>query len=388
MEPENSFFLVVHSQKSQEYFPNNTSSNFTNKLQTNMNLQNYEVALVTLYYHDDFVNNYDGQLLPIERSGVPFFDLQKNENVIWVNQLKRSSYNIQKTYPYLHTFINGMNAHLNRFGIKAKFTVEFGEGGVPISVIFKYELDYGYKLYFDDNLNDYLGFSKNDFEEGEYKSDKPLDIEGFEKLPNDTVFRLEKRRWAISKVELEQLFDPTLDDIAVAISSGCAKVGFTVQAAVDEDENTLTINTFGDTIFIRLSSYLRNYLKLPYGTEFKGRTTVTVPRNVINPYEPFGKTYLKANETFQVSSPSKVFVLCTLCTTHYYETKPLPILQILNRTEGRQEITFQSNPLIYTQVNSFDASTINIRLVDDNLNLLPERDEASVCILHFKKKWL
>ncbi len=44
--------------------------------------------------------------------------------------------------------------------------------------------------------------------------------------------------------------------------------------------------------------------------------------------------------------------------------------------------------MIYTQIAPFDASTINIKLVDDNLNPLPEREEPTVAILHFKKKWL
>lgn len=353
-----------------------------------MNLESYEMALIKLYYHDDYVNNFDGQLLPVERSGEPFFDLSLNQNVVWLNQLKISNYNVGKTYPYLHTFVNGLNAHMNRFGVKSKFTVEFAEGGIPTKVTLEYTFDFGYKLFLGDNLNTILGFSGNDFDEGTYTSDLPLNLEEFEKLPATTVFRIEKRKWVINKIILEQLYDPTLDDICISISAGCAKKGFTVQAVVDEEENTLTINTFEDNIYVTLSSFLNQYLKIPWRTEFKNSTTVTVPRNVINPYEPFARTYLKSTESLRILSPNKIFVVSTLCTQHFYESKQLPYLQVFNRTEGRQEITFEANPPIYIQVSPFETSTINIKLLDDNLNLLPIRDEPTVCLLHFKKKWL
>jgi hypothetical protein len=346
------------------------------------------MALLKLFYHDDYVNNYDGQLLPSERTGEPFFDLDKNQNIVWVNELKFSLLNVQKTYTFLHTFVNGLNGHLSQFEAKAKFTLEFGEGGVPIKCTLVYAPDYGNHLFLDDNLNDYLGFTRNDFESGTYVSDKPLNIDGFNKLPTTFNFRIERRRWGLHKVLIDQLYDPTLDDIAISISGACAKSGFRIQVLVDEEANTLTINTFSETIFVSLSSFLNQYLKLPWKTEFRISTTVSVPRYVINPFAPFAKYYLSETKSEKLFSPNKIFVTSTLSKQHYFERLPIPLLQVINRIPGRQELVYVANPPIYTPICDFENSTINIQLLDDNLNNLPVREEATICVLHFKRKWI
>lgn len=388
MQPsQDSFVVVLHSRKSMQQCPSNTSSNFTNILPKNLHLDGYDVALVQLSYHDNLrmIKPYT----PITKSGQGYFDTYYNvDNKVSVFSLKGNKMNVTKSYEMFGDFVTGLNQSFQAASISATVVAEYAYGGIAKSITLTYSNSDGYELHIGSRLAKIFGLAKSSFQPGSYESDLELEPSDFVRLPLTEEFEISLQKWITETVELEQLQDPTLEDIGWAIVAALKTINHTIQFFVDQDNNTLTINTRDSNKFLKFSTRLEERLGLPKDQRVGGKVVVNVTPEQIDPFKPYSRDYLMSTDETGFFSSQKMLVLCSLLDSNYYEQETLPVLALASRKEGDQEFSFVPQYPIYLPVGVNDTTNINIQLVGDDLKPIPETELATVAVLHFKKRWV
>lgn len=380
-----SFLLVLHSAKSKKFFPHNTSSSFTNLLPSNFHLDGYEIALLQLSYYDDLkpVETY----VPIPRTGLEFFT-EEGQNSVTVHSIKGSLVNVTKSYNLYGEFVTGLNSSFKAAGIDANVVVTYETGGIPKKVTLTYQNSNAYDLRLSSKLAKLLGFSSSVFRIGEHKSDLEINHSDFTLLPLNEEFEIALQKWETDTITLDNVKDPTLEDIGWLLIAALAEAGHQISFVVNEDDGKLFIDTRNPNKYLTFSTFLREKMGIPDNIKVSGKTEINVSPNIIDPYSPFKQSYLRKEDETGFFSSRKLLVLCSLLDQNYFEQETLPVLSVCNRTVGPQENIFSPSKPIYLPVGISDTATVNIRLVSDTLQEIPQRELPSVAVIHCKKRWI
>lgn len=380
-----SFLLVLHSAKSKKFFPNNKSCSFSNILPSNFHLDGYEIALVQLSFYDNLkpIETY----VPVRKTNTDFFTEEEQKTVL-VHSIKGNLVTVEKSYKLYGEFVAGLNASFEAAQVNAIVTVTYGVGGKPKSTKLVYQNSNEYDLRFDSKLAKTLGFSSSVFRSGEYNSDLEINHSEFNRLSLTEEFEFALQRWEVDTIILDNVQDPTLADIGWLLISALSEKDHQISFLVNEDEGKLIFDTRSPNKYIVLSDFLRKRIGIPDNIKLAGRTVIDVTPDKIDPYKPFKQSYLRSEDKTGFFSSRKMLVLCSLLDQNYFEKDTLPVLAVVNRTVGREENNvIPSNP-IYLPVGIKDTSSVNIRLVSDTLHEIPEREFATVVVLHCKKRWI
>lgn len=380
-----SFLLVLHSAKSRQFFPNNSSSSFSNILPSNFHLDGYDIALVQLSYYDNLrpLESY----IPVPKTQANLFTDEDQKRVI-VHSIKGNLMTITKSYNLYGEFITGLNASFAGANIKASVLVSYLPGGVPKTATLSYQNSNQYDLRLDSKLAKILGFSASVFRPGEYRSDLEISLSKFRLLSLTEEFEIALQRWETDTVTLDDITDPTLNDLGWLIISKLAEFGHQISFLVDEDDRKLIIDTRSSNKYITFSPFLMKRMGIPDNIKIAGRTVIDVLPNVIDPYSPFKISYLRGEDKKGFFSSRKMLVLCSLLDQNYFEKETLPVLFVCNRSVGTDEkIVIPSNP-IYLPIGVNDTASVNIRLVSDTLQEIPQREFPTVAVIHCKKRWI
>lgn len=375
--------IVVSSDKSRNIFPSNTSSSFSNQLASTLKLAEHEVGLIKLFYHDNYVSEEARRKARLKKPGHPFFDLEKNQNSIYVNEIVQTDIPINKTTEDFSAFIRDVNTALSQQLVNGEISVNLDSQGKPTQTTFVYRFDYGFRVYFG-HLAEILGFENKEYPLGVHESSNPPNLTKFKALAHDYQFMVKKRKWKMTKVSLPQLEDPALDDICLQITKSCADRGYRIAAILDEEKALLTINTFSEDIYLSLSNYLNDYLKLPFRMVFNGLSTVAISVEAI---DPFGSIVHDSSAEAAPAIPTtQILVQCGLSVTNYVATQPMQLLQIFPRQEGKRQFALEVLSPIYFPVTPSETSFVSILLLDEHLNPLPEQSKPTTAVLHFRKR--
>lgn len=382
---QDSLVIVVDSNRSRQIFPGNSSSNFSNQLNKVFDFSGHEVALIKLFYHD----KVDVQVLPlspIPKTGSPFYDIQHHQNLFYVNETLTAQVNFKKRFAEFNSFISQINNLFSVSNISANFQISVDSEGKPKTVTLFYAFDYGYSMFFGE-LSTILGFgTQKGFTVGQHVASNPPDLEKFNQLPLTHDFFIQRSKWKMTTILLPQLYDPTLDEICISITTAAAEKGYRVAAIVNDEDNTLTVNTFSNDIYVTFSTFLNDYMKLPVRHGWNGLSTHPVPREIINPHEILPGNYISGSAEVEPPISTKVIVSCGLSLTNYLEAIPLQLLQVFARQISEEEIIFEPLNPIYFPVTQFETGYINIQLCDENQKLLPELTKPTLAVLHFRRK--
>lgn len=386
MEPDmNSLLITLHSKKSLQFFDDNTSSSFTNVLAKNLNFTDFECALLSLHFHDDL--RLPEIYTPIEKTGTDFFNKVLEQHIITLYVLKASVTSITKTYPDLVGFLDGCNDTFKAVQVPITFQPTLEEGVVKTIEINFVNTD-EYDLILEEKFATVLGFSKKTFPAGKHTSNLAIREEFFKSFPLTEIFKLKIQKWVTKRIELDQIKDPDLSALGWAIASAILRERIIISILVDEDKGHLTFNTFNDECVLLLNPFLYRKMGIPLNTRISGKKTFPVSPKIIDPYNPHIEEYLSSPNPSGFITSNKIFVTCSLLGINFFEKESLPLLAVLNREVGTKEFTYVPKTPLYLPVSVPEAATIKIQLLNDTLELLPEREEPTVAVLHFKKRWL
>lgn len=384
MEPEyDSFMVVLSSTRDANAWPENCSSNFKNCLPQNSDLSQYNVALSSVSYFDDFVDRARNVDQGVARGD--FFG--PNQNLVTVREFILAVYYVEKTYTIVPAAVNHLNAEFEANGIKAVITLEW-DGGKHTSSEITYDNseDTGLKLEIPGVLADALGFSETRFDHGKTKSSRPPDYEDFKAMGVEEKFEIRQVEWKQTTVALQQLHQPTLRQIAEQIERAVHEATLVPITVHVQEERSLIRFTMGPTVSLTLSQFLNVYLGLPPSFEIKGTKLHSVPPQILDPSG--GESYIRDIIDGSRFSSNKLFVECSVVCPSYYDGKRVQILAVVNRQPGDKQMNYSPSQPIFLPVISSNFNQIHIRLLDDNLQEIIPNSMPTVATLSFKRRWM
>lgn len=160
-QPSDSFTVTLQSNLCMEDFPQNTIYKFINKLPHLINVKEYEVGLVDLYYYDTYdrpSNRDQDENIRANKTNLPFFDTILFDHEVSVTRAVTSRLQVLKENDesFLN-FLARLNISLTKFNMSTHFSLLM-QRGVPVQVIMEYNNeDTDWKLGITESLCKVLG---------------------------------------------------------------------------------------------------------------------------------------------------------------------------------------------------------------------------------------
>lgn len=369
-----SFTVTLVSNQSDDEFPNNTSSSFSNALPRTMDLSNYEVALQSLYVTDNFPRNVAvGE--PVEPK--KFFNLEEKENEISILTTNKSELRLQKQSDDFSAFIDRINQLTTFVRMPVVFTKTM-TGNEVSKISFTYTPTPGYELIIHGDILRIMGFSRTRFEGGTYENDRPIDVAYFKSLAVGHVGQMTEFKETTTQVEVSQMKDkPDLELLMGFIVAALRNNLHDVRFFVDTDKATITYHVNNVSKRILFSSFLNKYLGLPDTFSFHNEGSIRVDRDILFP----------SKNKPPPSSCSKMLVLCDIIQPQIFAGKEMPILAVVDRkhTTEATEVTFEPRSLVYKPSQVGKVNHISISIQSDNNENIPHQQSPTVVNLHFRK---
>lgn len=384
--PEQSFYAYLASTDSNEVCPHNTSSDFTTVLPQQLKLTDFDVALTKLFVQDNFiVPKKKEKVTPIVKTNRNLFENSVQGDVVVFYNYKHALVVAEKKYDNFTNFLTYLNAEIAKVNIDMKITADY-ENSIPISTTIEYNDDKGYDCYLSYGLATILGFKTKFFKKGNWPNTEKIDLDWFEKAKPSTRFSVQFSKYEVTTVAIGPLIDPNLNDIVLSIQAALIENGVVVPMFVDELNSTLTVDTGHPWSYLSMSTFLNNYLRLDSGHAFRGRMTVKIPPQIINPSSLTPEENLTPPLPTGPTSLEKIVVLASCIAPSYYKGQLLPIAAVLDRGTETGKYNYESSPPIYLPVSTPEVKSIRIQVLTQDLEPIYPQRKPTLAELHFKKK--
>lgn len=355
------FFVNISSVDSLQFFPFNSSTDFTNKLNSSIPLNSdYEVALASIIYTGKPVDATHRRLV------------LDSETKIMINYPSATTFTETFTradyYLGVNRVINLVTEHLKK--LKYAHIVTEADANNNVSVkLYVYTPGKG-RVVLDENVALMLGFSKDKttFENGIHEAENPFNIEILSSLILTVQYTVIK--FVNIFAVIPDLADESLDSIAEALNTSFETVGVKITAKADASEEYLNF-TFPDDL---VSFYLPTKLSNFFGC---------------SPEQLYSKANAQVDATTMKTEEfcNQFLVLSNIVDLQHYGSKVLPILRIVPTASSIKGPTWVNfTPLFYMPVTKKELSEIQIQLKSINAQDIPI-DEGTVTVtLHFREK--
>lgn len=387
MDIQNDFYVSLFSDNSFEYFPNNNSSLFQNKLFTPITFSDglFEIGLCQITYHEPSVKPITPTPpSPVSPKKFDLFFPNTGDNVVTVYTYSEAEFHIKKISS---GDMSAFNVHMNNIFIEFKVPARFTE-------IYDGQDEPTMKLYWNDatrtfriqqDIADALGFDQLDFTMGEYKAKRRRNPQPYLDLPNDHTFVFICWKWIPttvnvvepSKYEFEYLLHAIID----ALDSHDHEIG-------------LIQSKSGDILFVKLkdprkqikfSKKINSILGVDENYIFSQlSTTLYLPKETIAIGQPDDIIVPDQNP---ITNRNQIYVICNVIENQFVGSTSLPVLRILQRTnQTNVEISNIFTPVFYMTLKDSHVSYIQLSLINEKFELLEKTSFPTTAILHVRKK--
>ena len=393
---EDSFTIFVSSTKSVDVFENN-STNFRNLLGRNLDVSEYNVALRCIVFYDNYKTPPLWERLILEAKEAPlepFFKKMGEDNRITFTKIIMEIVNLTNTFANLAAFTTYANEVFRQYDIDAYVvlsvtsetkTVEGRE--VPVityrlAKLVNFDTN-GFSLVLPRTLARVWGFTKTEFSVGTHYSDLNISDVYFERVRQNAVIAVEKRKAVKTSLLLPQKIDATLEDIVLEMQTVIKDAGGELLATVKDEELTLEYTLEPVASSLSLPPFLSKYLGLGDAGVLTGHQIIPVTAQMIKPY---GEVYKRRHEYLLEYNLSQIAVECNCVNeTLLFNSKFLPCIALIDREEGIQKRIFRPKKLVFYPATKSILNHVSIKLVADTGVVIPPYERPTTVELFFQK---
>lgn len=343
------FYVSVYSEHSREYFPNNTSINFYNKLAQPLVFQpnTYEVCLTKV---STVENKSDGK----KRE---FFE-NNEEKAIKIKQEEKSGFFVPKEDEHLTSFITTFNTDS-----QGTYDIAIEMDFQSKRVIITNETEYILILPLDITLA--LGFTSNKFEKGETHSNHDFDENVYKKIPEGTQFEILLVKIVNSSVSIETPKEYKFTSLIESIN----KALLPYKVNVEWKPGEITVVNAAKNTTILFSDRISNWIQIPNQTWLRAQSYQA------RQDEQLPQTGIFAIVIFD-GVKKQLFGNKLLSYVGYWEVKE----------KNRKSYGWNASTYVPIERSYFD--TIHIQLVDEFGEEPPIASDPSLFTLHFRPREL
>ncbi len=371
-----SFTVTLVSNQNGDRYAGNTNFAFSNALPRTMDLSNYQVALESMYFADDYpIPSATAISQPVEEK--KFFNLAEHDNEITVVQVNASELRPRKRTQVFTEFLDSINtdAEFVNMPVNLIYTVT---GPNVTQIALQYSPSPGYTLQIPSPLNKILGFKALEFADGTHVSDTKIDEDLFKTFAIGFLGSISEVSETRTQVQMLQIADkPDLENLLSLVSLTLANAKHTLTFTVDNKRGIVNYKVPNASKRILLSEFLNRYLERRDLFAFYGEGSFKVPRKIVYPskVEPPPKTC------------SKILVMCDILQPQIFAGKEMPILAVIDRkhTTGASYISVEPRALLYKPIQVGKTDHISIAIQSDNTDFISLQETPSVINLHFRK---
>lgn len=428
------FTVCLQSNRCWDNFPDNTSSNFANNFPRELDVKDYEVGLVDIYYHDYHTDPNPAFVIPdpppVPKEGVeaadeadqaaadeealaaeeaeaakgfestgpreikdPLFDTSRGDDEIFVLFENMTEILVSKgEETTVDLFMTSMNDALEhgqvQCTIKSHYSVLSGLlGSVMDHVVLDFKGPEGYSIELPPKLMELIGFKRSTFPTGEFKSDVPLQLDLFNQWPKGPIgyircFKLTKTKLNVRQFEKTDDISTIVGGINLAlIGGGFRQVNFDT----DQRTSTLSVRVSGLHTKVLLSDFLNRYLDFAPREWISTSFTHLIPQHLfVSDASTFST--LPLTEPAYVTS-NKLLVCANIIDAQYFGDKTHPILAVLDRVRDQTgEVHQHMDPILFYPINCEVISSIRISLMTDGEEFTQPSERPTTVVLLFRPK--
>lgn len=380
---DESFCVVVASNENEDFFPHNNNFHFSNIFPGTLNLENYEVGLSSITFYDRFIK-VDPTPIPDPDQNEDFFDTDKKENEIKVEQTQRNIINFTKDNPDLPSFLASVITECAASNIGISFMQQF-KNNVIVRIQIILRAPSGWQVEITDPLLSILGFEQSEFQSGTYDNTLEVDHARFAAIKlNEPIGSIVLFKRETSAVYLEQIKGtPTISGILGKIVLLLGTAGHNISIVLKKKARTIEYKYF-NLIRVNFSKRINDFIGLPENFVFSGQGSMQIADSIVYPDRsvlPTEKPKL---------SWCKALVMCDIIDDQIVAGKETKLLAVLDRQESQVFKRFYHAPsqIVYKSVCKPFIHQISISLKADNTNFLDFTEQPTTAVLHFRKKLL
>lgn len=364
--------LYLSSDSSLDYYYDNKSYNFSNKLINHLDSENYSIGLSEIYYGDSLTEPSSTSTTttttetPISMWFSP--SIPKNDTIVLKRQTElRNETKVRGLN--LTEFLIQLDLDLKTKIPSAKVKSLQVDGKRKTIIIFEDKTLDGYKLELMPELSQFLGFSETEFAPGTHTSSGYQDIEIYNKYSNMPSAWIRSYKYHESSLPIGSGDEDTLDDVFLKASDLLKMMNYLVSFVVSPDGRSLHVEIDTPRLGVKLPDYINRAIGLSEDQWLDKTQTIILP--VVKDDIPL----------------DLVTVLCNIVNPSQFGNKLVPLLRVFPRAYGiLSRHHFKFSPVqFFHQKDNHCSNFINIQLQDQFGNYLPETKFQTVVILHLKK---
>jgi len=362
MEALGDFFVTLYSSDSVEYFPRNSSSDFTVQLPRTLSLHYglYEVGLQSLsffHYQEKKVN--EPPVKDLKRIKT-FFEGQRPYATVYKRLVGEVFVQkpVDQNIGYLQALISSI---FRDSSVDAVFT-ELIVGSLSRSVLHWTDKK-GRKLVIPDDVAEVFGFTTKEFLPGTHESEAYRDIEFYNAIPDNTPFRFQIVEVVQHEtVEFKEPSEYSLESLCHMIADSFLSAKYQIGFLLNKEKNGITVRINQDKTSFIFSKIVGELFGLREDFEFVDKNTqFLVSEKLRN---------LEADKDEDLPVPvewkdfSQVLVHTDLIDYQIIGSKQQPVIKIFPLDEKgiNKRVHYQEMPVIYVQTSGEDVSTIRVQL--------------------------
>lgn len=394
---EEAFTILVSSTKSMNVFTNDSSS-FSNMLGRSLDVSEYNVAMRSMIFYDNFKPLPSWESTIVEHKVAPletFFKQRQIDDKIVLTRLLKEVVVLTNNATNLALFTTYVNEVFLQYDMHAHIvltissTIETTAAGNPevvvtynLAKLSNFDLN-NFEIEIPKSLARLWGFTRTVFPVGDYYSHLPITESRFKSIRNGETFPLEKKKFEKTPLYMGQLMDPTLEDVMLEMSVSVRRGDGLLMTNIDEDYLTLEYSLEPEGSTLALSPFLKEYLGLKKYDILSGHQTIPVSAHIVRPYS---EKYINRRDFIEKFNLSQLLVLTNaIDEVLLYNSKFLNCISIVDREEGTDKRVYRPKKLTFYPATKAILNHISVKLIDDTGHILPAVERPTTVELYFQK---
>jgi len=239
-------YVALVSNRSLDYFSNNTPYCFRNQLLRPLNLSAYEFGLSEIYFTDNF-QLPDPSIPTVETKSEKVNLFPPGENVLSVYQMSYSKASVKKSDLNLNAFFNEISFKIQRiFGNQVTIDNQFVGENRQTRIIVK-DTGHVLSLFMPDSLSRILGFETTVFLKGEYLAPNFQSNELFEQLDQNLPLVITLNKLIVTAVPIDE---PDSNDI-ISVLEHCVEILLKYNFDI-----SIPVRPNNDVVYVDIEGYL------------------------------------------------------------------------------------------------------------------------------------
>jgi len=380
------FLTTVYSSDSKEYFPRNSSSDFTVQLPQHLQLPHglYEVGLQSLsFFHFVDKKGNDPPISDLHRAKTFF-----NGERVFATVYKKAIGEVAVKKPedentgYLQVVIASTFQ-------ESSLGLAFTELVLPLGTktIMHWTDKKGRTLVIPDDLCTVFGFLTKSFKPGRYESEGYRDPAFYNAIPADTPFKfLVVNTIEHEIVELKEPSEYSLESLIHMIADSFVSAKFQIGVLLNKSKNGITVRINQDKTSFKFSKVVCDLFGIDEDFEFsEKKTQFLVSENLRN---------LEADKDEDIPVPvewkdyPQLFVHTDLIDCQIIGSCLQPVIRSFPLDEKgiNKRVLYQDTPVLYAQTAREDVSTIRVQIKNQRGVPFQESPNPTCAVFHFRRR--